>query len=146
MPDPVISPHFTFAELTHTNSGLLNVPDDTQLANLRRLALTILEPARILLGPLHVNSGFRSKLVNAAVGSTAKHSQHLDGLAADVEPIGDLEAAFEALRHSDIPYHQLIMECHSWLHISAAPDGVKPKREALLAFGHPGSWTYQVAA
>ena len=141
MSDPTISTHFSYAELTRTGSGLPNVPDSDQLANLQLLAQTALEPARVLLGPLTIDSGFRSPLVNAAAGSTAKHSAHLDGLAADFVPLHDLDVAFRALQHSNIPYDQLIRE-PGWIHIGIAAPGTKPRRQCLIAQGSPGHWTY----
>ena len=52
--------------------------------NLEALVDNVLDPAREQYGsPIHVNSGFRCPLHNAAVGGTAKR-QHLLGDAADI--------------------------------------------------------------
>jgi hypothetical protein len=57
-----VSPHFTFAELTVTeHRDFLDEQDDAGpqvCANLVRLAVDLLEPARALVGPLRVNSGY----------------------------------------------------------------------------------------
>ena len=52
-----ITPHFSLAELTVTETGLLNAPDAEALANLIRLAHA-LETVRNLLGgrPMTINS------------------------------------------------------------------------------------------
>lgn len=143
-----ISPNFTLEELMHSQAalrlGIDNQPDGKELDNLTRLAVDLLEPVREILGvPLHVDSGFRCPQVNVAVGSTSKHSAHLDGRAADVIPVGmDLHEAFDTIRHSDLPYDQIIIECNAWIHLAIAEEGVEPRRMALVAVGHPGQWAY----
>lgn len=140
-----ITEHFTYGELTHTDSNLPNIPDDEQLVNLKRLAVTILEPARFLVGALHVNSGFRSKAVNEALRNHSNTSQHMDGLAADVRPlITPLERSFQMLRVSNIPYDQIIVE-PGWIHISAAPLHRLPRRQALRAHLENGRMVYDPA-
>ena len=79
-----MTPHFTLAELTHTDHrSLHNTPNAAELANLQRLA-EFLEVVKTTLGnkPIMINSAFRSKAVNDAVGSKDS-SQHRQGLAAD---------------------------------------------------------------
>ena len=66
-----LSEHFTLDELTHTDHRELdNTPNDAELENLKRLA-AFLEEVKTVLGgkPIMVNSAFRSKAVNDAVGS-----------------------------------------------------------------------------
>lgn len=139
-----LSPNFTLEEMTYSATalrwGLDNTPSEAQIENLKLLCLEQMEPVRALLGvPIHSDSGFRSEAVNSAVGSTSKHSDHLDGNADDFIPIGmPLRAAFDLIRKSGIPFKQLILECNAWIHISR---GVG--REMLLAAGRPGHWTYQ---
>ena len=80
----LLSPHFTLEEMTVTKTGLKNVPNVSQINHLRMLCVNILEPLRERIGqPIHVNSAFRSSLVNKAVGGVAT-SQHLSGDAADI--------------------------------------------------------------
>ena len=79
-----LTPHFTLDELTHTDHrDLDNTPNESEIANLRRLA-DFLEQVKVVLGgkPIMVNSAFRSKAVNDAVGSKDT-SQHRIGCAAD---------------------------------------------------------------
>lgn len=146
-----LSPNFTVTELTRSataiRQGIPNVAPPEAVENLRRVCVECLEPIRALLGvPLHVTSGYRSPALNIVVGSTAKRSAHLDGRAADVEPVGmDVVTAFEMIRASHIPYDQLIEEMgpDGWIHVGIAPTGQPPRRQALRARGGPGAWTYE---
>ena len=65
------SPNFSLAELTRTDTGLGNEPTGEAGDALVRLAVTLLEPMRAMVGPLRVNSGYRSPAVNKAVGGVA---------------------------------------------------------------------------
>ena len=72
-----LSAHFTLDELTHTDHRQFdNTPNASELSNLIRLA-GLLEEVKTVLGgkPIIVNSAFRSKQVNDAVGSkdTSQH-------------------------------------------------------------------------
>ena len=103
LPDQ-LSPHFSYRELTRTDTGLANVPSLEQGAELVRLADTILEPMRELCGPLRVDSGFRSLAVNNAIPNSSHNSQHMLGQAADVVPLMNLEMAFRFVKNSPIPF------------------------------------------
>lgn len=146
-----LSTHFTLEELTFSQvalrTGLDNTPTPANIENLTRLCEQLLEPARTILGvPLHIDSGFRSDLVNSAIGG-AMDSAHLDGRAADVIPIGmPVLDAFHALRADSLPFDQIIFECATWIHLAIAPPGAIPRREALLASGHAGAWHYELVA
>jgi putative chitinase len=124
-----VTPHFSLAELTHTDHRSLdNTPNTAELANLQRLA-EFLEVVKTTLGgkPIMINSAFRSKAVNDAVGSKDT-SQHRQGLAADFRVPGMApDAVVRALLH--LPYDQIIREYDAWTHISIAD---KPRRQALI--------------
>jgi hypothetical protein len=115
--------YFTYNELTHTNFGLLNVPNQTQTDNLILLVKNILDPLRELYGkPIKVNSGFRSELVNKFVKG-ANNSQHLTGQAVDIDSI-DNAKLFSIIRMT-FDYDQLIWEAGNdkqpdWVHVSYA--------------------------
>lgn len=141
-----ITPHFSLEELTHSQTairlGIFNDPNAAQLKNLSRLCNLLLEPARALLQePLFIDSGFRSPALNQAVGGAAS-SAHLDGRAADIRVGVDLEATFDRLRNSNLPYDQIIFECRAWIHLAIAREGEQPRRDMLVAVGGPGSWSY----
>ena len=124
-----MTPHFTLAELTHTDHRLLdNTPNAAELANLKRLA-EFLETVKTTLGgkPVMINSAFRSKAVNDAVGSKDT-SQHRQGLAADFKVPGMApDAVVRALLK--LPFDQIIREYDAWTHISISD---KPRRQALI--------------
>lgn len=127
--------YFTIKELTDSLTavrlGISNQPTSVIIANLTHLIETILDPIREKWGsPVRVNSGYRSKLLNRAVGGTAK-SQHLTGNAADIT-VGSPDAnkrLFEMVRNMDIPFDQLIDESgYRWIHISSS---LNPRRRIL---------------
>ena len=124
-----MTPHFTLAELTHTDHRSLdNTPNAGELANLHRLA-EFLEVVKTTLGgkPVIISSAYRSKAVNDAVGSKDS-SQHRLGLAADFRVPGVApDAVVRALLH--LPYDQIIREFDAWTHISISD---KPRRQALI--------------
>ena len=126
-----MTPHFTLAELTHTDHRSLdNTPAAAELANLKKLA-EFLEVVKTTLGgkPIMINSAFRSKAVNDAVGSKDT-SQHRLGLAADFRVPGMTpDAVVRAIIAANLPYQQLIREFDAWTHISISD---KPRRQALI--------------
>lgn len=78
-----ISKNFTFEELTSTNTGYFNVPNEAQIINLRIVAAAVLQPVRSYLNEkVTITSGFRSAQVNIEVSGSAG-SFHLYGMAAD---------------------------------------------------------------
>jgi len=130
-----LSEHFTLEELTHTDHRELdNTPTDAEMANLVRLA-DFLEEVKTVLGgkPVMVNSAFRSKAVNDAVGSKDT-SQHRIGCAADLRIPGMTpDQVVKAVIASGIKYDQVIREFDRWTHISIPnKDGDKPRRQALI--------------
>jgi uncharacterized protein YcbK (DUF882 family) len=130
-----LTEHFTLEELTHTDHREFdNTPNDVEKANLERLAL-FLEQVRDVLGKkaIMVNSAFRCKQVNDAVGSKDT-SQHRIGCAADIRVVGMTpDEVVKAVIASGIGYDQLIREFDRWTHISVpnTADG-SPRRQALI--------------
>jgi hypothetical protein len=128
-----MTPHFTLEELTHTDHREFdNTPNAAELANLQRLA-AFLEIVKTTLGgkPIMVNSAFRSKAVNDAVGSKDT-SQHRLGCAADIRVPGMTpDEVVKAL--FDLPYDQIIREFDRWVHISV-PNvaGAAPRKSKLI--------------
>lgn len=130
-----LSPHFTLDELTHTDHrDLDNTPNEQEIENLKRLA-AFLEEVKTVLGgkPIMVNSAFRSKAVNDAVGSKDT-SQHRVGCAADIRVPGMTpDEVVKTVIASKIGYDQVIREFDRWTHISVpnSPTG-EPRRQALI--------------
>jgi hypothetical protein len=135
-----LTPHFTLEELTHTDHREFdNTPNDAELANLVRLA-DFLEQVKVVLAgkPIMVNSAFRCKQVNDAVGSKDT-SQHRIGCAADIRVPGMTpDQVVKAIIASGISYDQVIREFATptgggWTHISI-PNTVAtaPRKQALI--------------
>jgi zinc D-Ala-D-Ala carboxypeptidase len=130
-----LTEHFTVDELTHTDHRELdNTPNEAEMANLRRLA-QFLEQVKEVLGgkPIMVNSAFRSKAVNDAVGSKDT-SQHRLGCAADIRVPGMTpDEVVKAVIASKIGYDQIIREFDRWTHISVPNLSTgEPRRQALI--------------
>ena len=93
----------------------------------------ILQPARDRLGmPIYINSGYRSKALNKAVGGSA-YSQHLTGEAADIT-CSDNNRLLQILKET--PYDQLIVYRNKhreseilWIHVSYSE-----KRKRSMSF------------
>jgi hypothetical protein len=80
-----------------------------------------------------INSAFRSKAVNDAVGSKDT-SQHRIGCAADIRVPGmKPDQVVRAIIAAGIGYDQVIREFDRWTHISI-PNTVadKPRKQALI--------------
>jgi zinc D-Ala-D-Ala carboxypeptidase len=130
-----ITEHFTLEELTHTDHREFdNTPNETEAANLERLALMLEQVKEVLGGkPIMVNSAFRSKQVNDAVGSKDT-SQHRIGCAADIRVPGMTpDEVVKAVIASGIGYDQIIREFDRWTHISVPnTKEMTPRRQALI--------------
>jgi uncharacterized protein YcbK (DUF882 family) len=130
-----LTEHFTLEELTHTDHREYdNTPNDAELENIKRLA-EFLEEVKTVLGgkPIMVNSAFRSKQVNDAVGSKDT-SQHRVGCAADIRvPSMTPDQVVRAVIASGIGYDQVIREFDRWTHISIPnQEGETPRKQALI--------------
>jgi len=129
-----MTPHFTLAELTHTDHREFdNTPNEAELANLKRLAEFLEDIKRTLGGkPIMVNSAFRSKAVNDAVGSKDS-SQHRIGCAADFRVPGMTpDQVVKAIIAANLPFDQVIREFDRWTHISIPNVGVAPRKSKLI--------------
>src|SRR5882762_2028109 len=145
-----LSNSFTLAQLcaseTAIRRGIPNEPTPEQIANLVDLAAT-LEEVRRLVGPIHINSAFRSVRLNSYIGGSPT-SAHLDGYAADlVAPgFGTPREVCQAIAGAGIPFDQLICEGSTpgvpetgWTHISVNP---RMRKEVLTATFVSGKVTY----
>jgi hypothetical protein len=130
-----MTPNFTLAELTVTDHReFKNEPNPSEIANLQRLA-ELLEQVKVAIGgkPVMVNSAFRSKQVNDAVGSKDT-SQHRLGCAADIRvPAMTPDQVVKAVIAAKLPFDQLIREFDRWTHISVPNDPKgKPRGQVLI--------------
>lgn len=134
--------HFTDKELRCKCCGRL--PPEVK-ENIEALVDSVLDPARELFGkPIHVNSGFRCPLHNAAVGGVAK-SQHLLGEAADItagSPAENLTLARIIAQLGN--YDQIIIYVHNgstepqFIHVSWKRNGGNRHRILKHVIGASG--------
>lgn len=134
--------HFTVKELRCKCCGQLH-PEAKE--NIEALVDNVLDPARELFGkPIHVNSGFRCPLHNAAVGGVAK-SQHLLGEAADITASSPAENLTLARIIAQLGnYDQIIIYVHNgstepqFIHVSWKRNGGNRHRILKHVIGTSG--------
>ena len=127
-----IAKYFSLMEMcaseTAKAKGIKNQPTVTEVVNLTLLCTKVLDPLRKAMGPITINSGFRCKALNAAVGGVS-NSQHCKGQAADISIKGDLaygKKIFSWIKYN-CEFDQLIWEHNKqgtyWIHVSYNLDG-----------------------
>lgn len=114
-----------FASDTADSLGLSNVAYDVSVYEaIRYLATEVLQPVRDHFQvPIYVTSGYRTPVLNAAVGGAAS-SHHLTGCAADIrfnrsEKRYTIKDLFSWV-YRNVPYTELIAEGipSGWVHIA----------------------------
>ena len=126
--------YFTINELIKTSTGISNIPNAEQVANLIYLVENLLDKAREELAmPITVTSGYRSEAVNRRVGGVA-NSQHTKGEAVDLV-CGDNAKLFNILKTMN--FDQLIWEKGNniqpaWVHVSLKRIGINRKQVIRL--------------
>lgn len=140
-----LSPHFTLQELTKSQTALRlnidNTPNEQQVAALKALCDNVLEPCRKHFRRAFVpSSGFRSKQLCKAIGSSAK-SQHAKGEAADFEIRTIPNLTLACWIRDNLEFDQLILEFYDgqdpnsgWVHVSYRADG-KNRKQCLTYDG-----------
>lgn len=128
------SPHEFFVSDTARKLGIENYPTDNVEDVLKNLESTadMMQEIRDLLGhPIVINSAYRCKTVNDAVGSNDK-SQHLKGLACDFtcKGFGEPKTIVKFLKEKEFKVDQCFNE-GTWVHISRIRD-VKNR----MMYGH----------
>ena len=118
--DTRLSPHFRLGEFINLHKYPDNKPTMQYVANMTYGCLMLLEPARQVVGPIIINSGFRNPRVNALVGGV-RNSQHLLGQAADIRPKDprQFQRLVDFLKAHDLT--DQLLTGNGWLHISWAP-------------------------
>lgn len=144
-----LSRHFTLEELTASATAqaerIDNQPTAAEVAALRALCTTVLDPLRDALGqPIKVTSGYRGPALNRRVKGAAR-SQHLTGEAADLQSPGrSVLSLFQLAIRLELPFDQIIYEVNGaakWVHISHTTGA--NKGEILLGrFGPDGKVSY----
>lgn len=137
-----LSRDFILSEFTDTDTGLPNNPSQDEIRNLKLLVQKVLQPVRDKFGVINVTSGYRSPMVNSAVGGSAT-SDHVHGRAADIQ-CEDMATAFKYIR-KNLSFKQLIWEFGTdaqpkWIHV--AYDANNNKGEVLKAIKKGGKTKY----
>ena len=143
-----LTEHFALNEMTRTRvEGVNNMPTQEALGNLRRLC-TWLEMLREEWNhrygkgndPIIINSGYRSKEVNEALGGVTG-SNHLTGCAADIRVSGPEQLLRYATILLDISeesgeaFDELLLERKGnnvWLHFAVKPYSNRKKVKLLF--------------
>ena len=117
-----LSPHFKLSEFLNLKKYPENIPPMQVVANLTYGCHQLLEPARVIVGPIIINSGFRCEAVNRKVGGV-RNSQHLLGQAADIrlKDPGQFLRLVEFFKSWE--FTDQLLTGSSWLHISWNPFG-----------------------
>lgn len=137
-------PYYRWGEMWRSGSGeragLDNRPRDPVVyERLRYLAEKVLVPLREALGPVCINSAYRSRRVNQLVGG-APTSFHAQGSAADIRPCNgnrhSLKEVFEYIYHN-LPYTELIAEDgpEGWVHVAIERGRDKEKQLKMKLVG-----------
>ena len=115
---------FTISELIYSRDHWKRIWNKTTPEveqNLTALVDNVLDPLRLFYGkPISINSGYRCKELNKAVGGVW-NSQHLTGEAADISAGNKLENRRLAKMIVDmkLPFDQLLDEAdYTWVHVS----------------------------
>ena len=124
-----LSEHFHLSEFlksqTASRLGIDNTPGPSEVAALINLCNKVLEPVRAhYQRPIVISSGYRSPVLNSAIGGSAT-SQHCKGQAADFEVPGISNVELARWMHRNLNYDQLILEFYTpgdpnsgWVHVS----------------------------
>ena len=120
--------YFTIKELCKSNTAesknIDNTPSDNIVTNLTRLVDNVLDPLREWYNkPIYINSGYRCKELNKAVGGVS-NSYHLKGMAADID-MGDKnynQPLFDYIK-DNLSFTELGWEGNGrWIHVAYDPD------------------------
>ena len=148
-----LSKNFTLSEITKSNTakrlGIKNAPNQEHLNNMQILIRDLIQPMRDALGPIRISSGYRSPVLNRAIGGSTK-SQHCKGQALDIQfwDKGEMcnKKVYDWVLKEGIEFDQMINEFDfAWIHISLRPDN-KNRRMVLEAYkDDDGDTAYKVA-
>ena len=130
--DARLSPHFKLGEFINLSKYPDNKPTMQDVANITYGCLMLLEPARQVVGPILINSGFRNARVNTLVGGV-RNSQHLTGQAADIRPKDprQFQLLVDFLKNSN--YSDQLLTGNGWLHISWNPFAA-PRHDVRIGY------------
>ena len=138
-----LSEYFTLSEMVKTSQNAPNEPTEAIIENLTYLAKK-LDIVREKIGPLTVNSGYRSPEVNKLVGGS-ENSQHMKGQAADLV-CQDNALLFKELTKMD--FDELIWEYGTfpgqpdWVHVSFVKG--RSRKKIMRAYKKKDKTVYEI--
>tara|TARA_R100000908_G_scaffold35774_1_gene16415 strand:- start:203 stop:664 length:462 start_codon:yes stop_codon:yes gene_type:complete len=147
-----ISEHVSYKEGVRSNTAtrldIDNIPDGYSEANMVAIAYNIFEPLRKWVGgPIKINSFFRSKKLNQAIGGSSR-SQHCQGRAMDLDDTFGHKTNAEMFNYiaDNLNYDQIIWEFGDdenpdWVHVSYVSEDENRGR-ALRAYKEKGKTKY----
>ena len=147
-----ISEHVSYKEGVRSNTAtrldIDNIPDGYAEANMVAIAYNIFEPLRKWVGgPIKINSFFRSKKLNQAIGGSSR-SQHCQGRAMDLDDTFGYKTNAEMFNYiaDNLNYDQIIWEFGDdenpdWVHVSYVSEDENRGR-ALRAYKEKGKTKY----
>ena len=149
-----ISDHISFKEFTRSSTakrlGIENKPGAYEVKCARDLAYYVFEPLRKWVGgPIRINSFFRCKELNAAIGGSKK-SQHCYGQAIDIDDTHGFKTNAEMFNYikDNLEFDQMIWEFGDdqnpeWVHVSYVGPG-KNRKRCLKAYKAGNKTKYEV--
>jgi len=147
-----LSKNFTLSEITKSNTakrlGIDNAPNQEHLNNMQILIRDLIQPMRDDLGPIRISSGYRSPVLNRAIGGSTK-SQHCKGQALDLQfwKEGEMcnKEIYDWVLKEGIEFDQMINEFdYAWIHISLKDKG--NRKQVLEAYkDNDGDTAYKLA-
>lgn len=143
-----VSKHFILGDLIKTNTGLLNMPNPTQVENMKKYLGPVLDRLYDKFGPFIIHSAFRSKEVQGEVNpENDKTSFHELGLAIDITPAGMSTKDYFAKILADPTTLNMMGEfslkpSQNAIHLSAKVPGVQTK---IMEMNTSGSYNLMSA-
>lgn len=145
-----ISKHLTYEDVTKAPVGIINKPNDKQLAAIIHLAKTVYDPlVEHFKAKPFVHCVFRGEQFNKAIGG-AVGSQHMLGEAMDIDfdqvKIPETNKDIFDFIVKNLPFDQIIWEAGStkkpdWVHVSCV--ATRPNRKKITRYANiNGVMTY----
>lgn len=145
-PTDKISKYCSYGEAIHSDTaarlGILNIPNEEQLAAMKYVALEGFDKIREHFNvPLHINSFLRVPALNNSTVGASRTSQHMKGEAIDCSLLGRNMEVFKWVYENRIKldFDQIIFEFGTkddpaWVHVSKV--SYRPNRHEVLRAYH----------
>ena len=149
-----ISEHVSYKEGVYSQTalrrGLKNKPNNKQLKCMIEIAELVFEPLREWVGgPIKINSFFRGKALNTAIGGS-KTSQHMKGQAMDIDDTFGHKTNAEMYYYikDNLVFDQMIWEFGddhnpNWIHVSFVTHRKNRKRLTIAYKDKDGKSRYK---